>query len=255
MEEKEPLTGGNTAAVVARVGSTVRKPSARATPAVTQLLSHLHRIGCTEAPRAYGLDTLGRQNLEFIEGSAWNPAVAHPAEEFRRVGSLIRNIHDATARFRPSESLDWDPQTASDGDELICHSDLGPWNLICGPDRWAFIDWDNATPGTRLWDLAWAAISFPPIEPRCDLAKAAAAVRAVLTGYRMDLSSVRHLIELMVRRARAECERIEQGAQSGELPWTRLYVEGHHLYWGPVASYIEGNAAYLEDLLSSSSAI
>jgi hypothetical protein len=34
---------------------------------------------------------------------------------------------------------------------------------------WTFIDWDNAVPGTRLWDLAWATISFPPVAPSSDL--------------------------------------------------------------------------------------
>jgi hypothetical protein len=30
-------------------------------------------------------------------------------------------------------------------------------------DRWVFIDWDGAGPGSRLWDLAYAAHGFVPL--------------------------------------------------------------------------------------------
>ena len=31
------------------------------------------------------------------------------------------------------------------------------WNLVRDRDRWVFIDWDGARPGSRLWDLACSA--------------------------------------------------------------------------------------------------
>ena len=53
------------------------------------------------------------------------------------------------------------PQSAAIG-TIIAHQDLAPWNLVIG-DRWAFIDWDTAAPGTRLWDLAYAVHGFVPL--------------------------------------------------------------------------------------------
>lgn len=64
-EQEEKLTGGNTAELVVRLGSTVRKPVTRATPAVHSLLRHLRAAGCEASPEAFGIDEQGRQILEL----------------------------------------------------------------------------------------------------------------------------------------------------------------------------------------------
>ena len=250
-DQEEQLTGGNTAESVVRLGSTVRKPVTASTPAVHSLLAYFKAVGFEASPAALGIDEQGRQVLEFVRGSLWNSVGPHTQTDLRRVGTIIRTLHDAAASFQMPEEAQWNVRYEPDERDLICHNDLAPWNLVCGDDRWVFIDWDGAAPATRLWDLAWASISFPPFEPRCDLPRAATAMHALLDGYRLQRSSYGKLIRLMVTRARAEHDFIVDGARKDQQPWARLYAEEHHRYWGPVSDYIYQNASDLEELLAS----
>ncbi len=211
---EEKLAGGNVADSVIRIGSTVRKPSTVATPAVHTLLAHLHDIGITGAPQGFGSDDHGRQVLEFIPGPMWDRKHQTTPADLWKAGALIRSLHEATASFTPPALAEWDALSAPDGHEIICHNDLAPWNLVCGVDRWAFIDWDNAAPGTRLWDLALATISFPPVEPNCDLSAAAKAIHAITDGYGLQRSEYGKLLRLMTARARAGSDLLLEGREN-----------------------------------------
>ncbi len=251
IEQEEQLTGGNTAESVVRLGSTVRKPVTPSTSAVNSFLAHLRTMGFQSSPASFGIDEQGRQILEFVQGPLWASSAPHTQTDLCRVGSIIRTLHEAATAFKAPKGTQWDFRYEPEEHDLICHNDLAPWNLVCGSDRWVFIDWDAAAPSTRLWDLAWASISFPPFEPGCDLPKAASAMHALLNGYGLEEASYGKLIRLMVTRARAEHDFIVEGAKKSKQPWARLYAEEHHQYWGPVSDYIDRHASALEQSLKS----
>lgn len=151
MQEIE-LSGGNASGVVVRVGASVRKPASASTPVVMRYMEFLRRRG-VPVPAHYGFDELGRQNLEYIDGTLAMDCTEFGGPELRRAGAMVREIHDASAEFRWKQSDQFCTPIAAPDQQLMCHNDLAPWNLMLG-DQWVFIDWDSTAPSTRLWDLA-----------------------------------------------------------------------------------------------------
>lgn len=243
--QETPLIGGNVADLVVRVGDTVRKPATKSSAAVEALLRHLAGAGFEAAPRGLGRDERGRQVFEYVPGVMADKSAPLTEAGLRRVGRIVRELHDVAATFVPPEGTEWDVVIPADLDEVICHHDLAPWNLVLGEDdRWVFIDWDGAGPGSRLWDLGWAAHGFAPLHPWGDPAtpaEQARRLRALVDGYGLDEAGRRALPELIVGHVRGMYELLRRGAETGEQPWARLYAQGHADHWGPAADYIEGH--------------
>ena len=239
---EELLTGGNVAVVV-RSGDTVRKPWTDATPAVHAFLRHLRAKGVPGVPKVLGRDEQGRQVLEYVPGVEGQQLPPMTVAELRRLGGMVRVLHDASADFVPPPGAVWEVAIPPDGAELICHQDLAPWNLIRDGDTWTFIDWDASAPGTRLWDLAYVVQTFTPLVAGGDPAVDAPRVRAVVEGYGLDEAGRAALPELLVARTRAMYDLLEQGSRTGALPWARLWAEGHGAHWGGAADYVVAHLA------------
>jgi hypothetical protein len=254
---EQPLTGGNVSDGVVRVGDTVRRPAGPWTPAVHALLGHLHRAGYTGAPRPLGIDERGREVLSYAPGQALWPdpdrfVLVSPAERLAHVARLIRDFHDAVAGFSPPPDARWQrlfdvdgADGGADGGEIIAHHDLAPWNLVVDlpTASWVFIDWDNAAPGTRLWDLAYAAHGFIPLSAHPDWQRpdpeAAARLRLLADAYGLDEAARRRLVPLLTRRSRAVHDFLKAQAAQGTEPWLTHWRTGHGDAWREDASYTE----------------
>ena len=235
------LTGGNVAAGVVRIGSTVRKPVTRATAAVEALLGHLAAARFEAAPQTLGRDEQGRHVLEYIPGMVAHALPPMTETEVHRLGALIRRFHDAVKAFRPPQDAVWEVVLAPDRQELICHNDLAPWNLVRDGDRWVFIDWDGAGPGSRLWYLAYAGHGFVPLQPDGEPTRDALRLRALADGYGIDEDQRRELPALIGARTRGMYDLLRRSSRTGAQPWARLFAEGHGDHWGPAADYIDRN--------------
>lgn len=261
---EEPLTGGNVADTVVRIGATVRKPATPATAGIEAVLTHLNQVGFPAAPRTLGRDEQGRHVLEYIPGVLADTLPPFTTQELHRLGALIRDFHAAMETFTPPADAQWDvaiPDPTSG--QLICHHDLAPWNLVIDGDRWTFIDWDGAGPGSPLWDLGYAAHGFVPLnaddDPQADLGQKALAdvradfgrraladaprLRALADGYGLDDELRREFPAMIAAHTRGMYDLLERGARTGEQPWSRLHAEGHANHWGPAADYIESHHA------------
>jgi Ser/Thr protein kinase RdoA (MazF antagonist) len=239
--DEQVLAGGNVAEQVVRVGETVRKPLTRATPAVHALLDHLAAIGFEGAPRALGYDAAGRQVLEYVAGTLAYELPQLMTSQLHRVGTLIRQLHDAVETFTAPHDAEWDVVIPPDRKDLICHNDLAPWNLVCNDDRWVFIDWDGAGPGSRLWDLAYAAHGFIPLSPDGDPSQDAPRLRALADGYQLTKRQRRELPTLIEAHTRSMDTLLRTSATTGAQPWARLHAEDHADHWGPAADYIHAH--------------
>jgi aminoglycoside phosphotransferase (APT) family kinase protein len=160
---EETLTGGNVNAVV-RVGDTVRRTAGPWTPTIHALLAWVRAHGVERVPTPLGLDTQGREVLGYTPGVVggwtaddwtWAPAVLDDAAR------LLRSWHDATITF-PRDGAAW-RTPVHEPDEVICLNDCAPYNMVGDDDGLVgFIDIDMASPGPRVWDLAYLAYRLCP---------------------------------------------------------------------------------------------
>ena len=76
----------------------------------------------------------------------------------------MRRMHDASVALidQPSSWQTGPLQPA----EVICHNDFAPYNMVFRQQRLVgIIDFDRASPGPHLWDLAFLAYHLVPLSP------------------------------------------------------------------------------------------
>jgi hypothetical protein len=161
---------------VLRIGDVVRHPRQPWSGSVHALLAYLHEAGFAESPVPGPLtdDAAERDwdDVGYIEGVSGDPAclLVTTDEAVAQVAQLLRRYHDVVAQWRPAVAPVWfDGQRGTgDGDErLVCHGDVGPWNLVWRNGTLVgLIDWEYATIGTRRTDIAYALHYLVPFRDR-----------------------------------------------------------------------------------------
>ncbi|GIF75758.1 phosphotransferase enzyme family protein [Asanoa siamensis] len=242
---EEHLTGGNVTAGVVRVGATVRRPVGPQTDAVDALLAHLHAVGFTGAPRPLGRDERGRQVLEYVPGELTEDLDPRHLPDIAR---MLRDLHAAAASFTPPPGAVWHTEIPPVGvpgspvGEVICHHDAAPWNLVRADRGWVLIDWDNAGPGSRAWELAYASLTCCGMRPERPIPESAARLRSFVDGYGLDPALRPALAALLGVNAGAMYDLLATGARDGRQPWARIYTEDG-AFWRGVADHLHANVA------------
>jgi hypothetical protein len=173
LEQSEPevlLVGGtaNRGRVV-RIADTVRRPLRPTSPATHALLRHLDAVGFTGAPRFLGVDEQDREVLSYVRGTAITPpypAWALTDEALTSVAHLLRDYHQAVSSFDSTPQTWPSSPPAPFAGGLVSHNDVNLDNVVFREGRAvALIDFDLASPGCRVWDVACAARLWTPLRP------------------------------------------------------------------------------------------
>ena len=234
---------------VIRVGRVVHRRAGPWVPAVHDLLRHLERVGFSGAPRPLGIDEDGREVLTYIPGEVAHPRVLEDTE-LSGVAEVIREYHVKVASFRASPHATWgtDGQDPGTAHELVCHNDLAPWNLVVGKEgALAFIDWDLAAPGRRLWDLALAVCTFVPMYPSA--ARQLERFRVFCDAYDLEADDRVELLHVTAQRIQRMWQVLVDNADRD--PYASLVRDGHAEFWHAVEVHVRDQAGEWRQLLSA----
>ncbi len=103
----------------------------------------------------------------------------------RESGALLRRMHDASTTLVGQPGV-WQLPTHQPV-EVICHNDVAPYNMVFHQGNLrGLIDFDTASPGPRIWDLAYLAYQLVPFTETAGGAAAGLAARRDRLGLLID---------------------------------------------------------------------
>lgn len=234
--DPEVLRGGYTnAGQVVRIGDTVRRPWRPTSPATGALLVHLEREGFDGAPRWLGRDEEGRETLSFVPGqAALEPYDVWMLTDAALVGvaRLLRGFHDAVASFDASPFTWAKPVPAAYRGSVISHNDPNLDNVVFRDGApVALIDFDLASPGSVVWDVACAARLWAPLRDPRDVpdelsGRSLERFRLFLDAYGLPAAERGRVVAALVD-AHDWCYRIVRGAvRNGHETFQRMWHGG-----------------------------
>jgi hypothetical protein len=258
-ESEVPFAGGvaNRGQVV-RVGETVRRPQRSTSPATHALLRHLEAVGFDGAPRFLGIDPQGREVLTYIPGAT----VARPYPDWAltedalvSVAVLLRAYHGVVAGFDPTPHA-WplSPPEAFAG-ELVSHNDPNLDNIVFRDGRAvALIDFDLASPGSRVWDVACAARLWAPLRPDVSIHDARRGrtferLRLFIDSYGLDDADRQRVAVAVLENHRWFTRLIERYVRAGHVGFTEYSRSDARIEAEQFRRWLAENEAALRDAL------
>lgn len=205
-----PFNSGESTKEVVRIGNTVRRSLGRNSERTHSIYKALENAHFELSPRLLGIDEKGREIITYINGTNVSYSSISMDMCVEAIKAL-RRFHDILA----------DTPLKKD-QETICHRDFAPWNLLKnGEQIVGIIDYDDAYPGKRVSDLAYACWTFLDIgsssSERTDNEQIAA-ISLLVESYGKEFSDgfVESLLEEQKRILKYRKNRVELSKDSEE---------------------------------------
>ncbi len=235
--DEELLHGGvaNAGAVV-RVGSHVLRPANAHSAAIHRTLSALRSTGFEGASNPVGIDADGRERLEFIEGDV--PLPPYPEwvrsdEALASVAKLMRGLHDASIAVDLTTGT-WSGEMSDPrGGPVLCHNDVCLENVVFSDGlAIAFLDFDFAAPGRRVFDIASFARMCVPIDDEINAGRLGWAgedqprrLRLVADAYGLDADDRVELVKIIDKSIELGGEFVRRRVEAGEPGFVKMWED------------------------------
>jgi len=249
------LSGGFTnAGLVTRVDDTVRRPRGPASASTHALLEHLERVGFDGAPRFLGIDDRSREVLSYIPGQAVFPPYPDWAltdDALVSVAELLRRYHDAVASF-DGRGRTWPrPVPEPFRGRIVSHNDPNLDNVIFSGGRAvALIDFDLASPGSTIWDVACAARLWAPLRHEADTpdqlrGRALGRLRTFVDAYGLPAREREQLAEVMVHAHDWCYDVVRAAVANGHETFEALWLGGGSLRAERTRTWLATHGAHI----------
>lgn len=257
-----PLQGGFTnAGLVTRVGDTVRRPQRPTSAATHALLRHLERVGFDGAPRFLGVDDRGREVLSYIPGQAVIPPYPEWAltdEALVSVAHLLRGYHDAVTSFDAGRHAWPRPVPAQFRGDIISHNDPNLDNIIFSAGRAvALVDFDLASLGSAVWDVACAARLWAPLRDERDAPDqlrglALARLRTFVDAYGLPSRDRARVVDAMVAAHEWCYDIVRAAVANGHETFERVWRDGGCMRAERTVTWLAAESAHMREALTPS---
>lgn len=225
-------------------------------------LQYLEEKGFYQVPRFLGIDEKNREILSYVPGTTFTeypplPVLGSEKQVICEIAALLRKYHDATLDYEIKKEDIWVlPYKGNLVKEVICHNDFAPYNVtFSGKHPVGIIDFDSATPGPRIWDIAYAMYRFIPLgreifepekqeyriyDPLRDADFRKEGIALFFQAYGMERPE--DFFEQVTMRIEYLIDTMEEGIQAGNEAFIRMKEEGHIAFYQEEIKFIQKNA-------------
>jgi aminoglycoside phosphotransferase (APT) family kinase protein len=159
-------------------------------------------------------------------------------EALTAAARTLRHFHDAQAAYEPPATATWSEWFAdwpARKRPVICHNAFGPAHAVRRPDgTLAMIDFDLASPGSRIYDVAYAAWTWVPIFSDRDSITLGwhrpdrpRRLRLFADAYGLIPRDRHRLVRTIRKRIVDHVEGIRRLATAGAPAYVRIVQKGH----------------------------